>query len=149
MGEVPTVEVYETRLTEKQIIFNVLSRHFSNPDMVYAIMGNIYGESNYNHLAVNPTSGAYGIWQWLGSRKDLLFETYPNPTLHDQLEYLTWELDCQDYEKKQFNKVKKRKGVKDLTIAFCTLSLRPSPLEIENSIVKRINEAKEIEAENI
>ena len=31
--------------------------------------GNIYGESSYNPNAVNPSSKAYGICQWLGDRK--------------------------------------------------------------------------------
>jgi hypothetical protein len=42
---------------------------------------------------VNPTSGAYGIGQWLGARKAELFRRYgPNPSLSQQLEFMLWEL---------------------------------------------------------
>jgi hypothetical protein len=43
--------------------------------------------------AKNPTSGAFGIGQWLGPRKRALFEKYgSNPTFEQQLEFLQWEL---------------------------------------------------------
>jgi hypothetical protein len=43
--------------------------------------------------ALNPTSGAFGIGQWLGSRKDELFRRYgASPSPEQQLDYLAWEL---------------------------------------------------------
>ena len=43
------------------------------------IMGNIQQESNYSPTATNESSGAYGIFQWLGSRKTSL-ENYAKIT---------------------------------------------------------------------
>lgn len=46
-----------------------------------------------DHTAVNPTSGAFGLGQWLGSRKDALIARYgPNPTRQQQIEFLAYEL---------------------------------------------------------
>jgi hypothetical protein len=50
-----------------------------------------------DHTAVNPTSGAFGIGQWLGSRKQALFDRYgTNPTRQQQLEFLHEELQGGD-----------------------------------------------------
>jgi hypothetical protein len=57
----------------------------------------IAAESRLNPHAVNPTSGAFGIGQWLGDRKARLFRLFgPNPTLDQQLKYLLWELQGGD-----------------------------------------------------
>ncbi|GGN49323.1 hypothetical protein GCM10011349_19850 [Novosphingobium indicum] len=62
------------------------------------IMAALHAESNLNERAVNPTSGAYGINQWLGSRKKTLMAKYgPNPTLKQQLDFLWWELNGGDH----------------------------------------------------
>ena len=46
------------------------------------LVGNLYRESNLSPDSVNSSSGAYGIAQWLGSRKRDLFAKYGNkPTL--------------------------------------------------------------------
>jgi hypothetical protein len=48
--------------------------------------------------AVNPKSGAFGIGQWLGSRKQGLFARYGrNPSQEQQLAYLVWELNGGDH----------------------------------------------------
>lgn len=48
--------------------------------------------------ARNPTSGAFGIGQWLGPRKKALISRYgPNPTLQQQLEFLVFELKGGDH----------------------------------------------------
>lgn len=48
--------------------------------------------------AVNPTSGAFGIGQWLGGRKKELLRRYgPNPSLSQQIEFLIWELKGGDH----------------------------------------------------
>ena len=58
------------------------------------ILGNLLQESNGNPNAINKTSGAYGIAQWLGDRKKNLFYRYNNaPTLDQQLEYIWEELN--------------------------------------------------------
>lgn len=68
------------------------------PGQARGIAAGIHAESASNPNAVNPTSGAYGIGQWLGPRKRELFRRYGNnPTLSEQLEFLTWELRGGDH----------------------------------------------------
>lgn len=58
------------------------------------IVGNLMTESELNTRALNPYSGAYGIAQWLGSRKTALFNKYgKNPTLDQQLDFIWHELN--------------------------------------------------------
>jgi hypothetical protein len=50
-----------------------------------------------DHTAVNPTSGALGLGQWLGARKQAIIDRYgPNPTRQEQLEFLHSELQGGD-----------------------------------------------------
>lgn len=57
------------------------------------IAAGIESEASGDHKAVNPTSGAYGLGQWLGPRKAALFARYGNnPTREQQLEFLYSEL---------------------------------------------------------
>jgi len=153
-GSLPEVEICQKRMTNKEIIYSRLIRHYRQKETyksyytkndIAAIMGNLYAESHYNPQAINPTSKAYGICQWLGSRKKLLFDTYgENPTINQQIDYLIWELEHDSYESKQFNKVKQSKGLINKTRAFCILVERPSKEEVRMSIGKRIREAKTI-----
>lgn len=74
-------------------IKSLLSGHGFNSDQVSGITAGIYAESGGDPYAVNPTSGAFGIGQWLGARKTSLFNTYgPNPTLAQQVNFLSAEL---------------------------------------------------------
>ena len=62
------------------------------------IAAGIYAESQGDPNARNPTSGAFGIGQWLGSRKAALIARYGNnPTLTQQLDFLIWELKGGDH----------------------------------------------------
>lgn len=57
------------------------------------ILAGLYAESELDEHRVNPTSGAYGLGQWLGPRKKALFAKYgPNPTRHQQFVFLLSEL---------------------------------------------------------
>ena len=73
------------------------SRGYS-AEQAAGIAAGIHAESRGDPAAVNPTSGAYGIGQWLGSRKAELFRRYgEKPTLAQQLEFLAWELAGGDH----------------------------------------------------
>lgn len=65
-----------------------------SPLAIAAIMGNIQQESGGNASAVNPTSGAYGLYQYLGDRKRKLFAKYgKNPTASEQTQFAIDELN--------------------------------------------------------
>lgn len=62
------------------------------------IMAALHAESGLSERAKNPSSGAFGINQWLGGRKRELMRRFgPNPTLMQQLEFLWWELSGGDH----------------------------------------------------
>lgn len=62
------------------------------------IAAGVAAEAASNHGARNPTSGAFGLGQWLGPRKAELIRRYgPNPTRQQQLEFLHWELQGGDH----------------------------------------------------
>jgi hypothetical protein len=57
------------------------------------IAAGAYAESRLDPNAINPKSGAYGIGQWLGARKEELFRAFgPRPTQAQQLAFMNYEL---------------------------------------------------------
>lgn len=82
-------------------------------------------ESRLNPNAVNPTSGAFGIGQWLGSRKQELFRRYGrNPTMQQQMEFLAWELKGGDHGGKH---VLGAGSSQEALHAYITKFMRPAP----------------------
>lgn len=82
----------------KEKIFNFLKDKGLSDDQVSAVMGNLEQESQLDPKAVNPSSGAFGIAQWMGDRKsglDALAKKKgkKNTDLDVQLDYLWSEMD--------------------------------------------------------
>lgn len=62
------------------------------------VAAGVEAESRSNPNISNPTSGAQGIGQWLGTRQRELRRRYgDNPTLDQQLDFLVWELKGGDH----------------------------------------------------
>lgn len=79
------------------IVAGLRQRGFSETQ-AQGIAAGVEAESRSNYQIVNPTSGAYGIGQWLGSRKRELFRRYgASPTLDQQLDFMAWELRGGDH----------------------------------------------------
>lgn len=107
------------------------------PHQAAGIVGNLIGESELNHQAVNPSSKAFGIAQWLGDRKKKLFNKYGNnPTLEQQLDFIWEELNTS--EKRAFDKLLQTQSVEEATNSFMKHFERPSQREMAQSINKRI-----------
>lgn len=101
------------------------------------IVGNLIGESNLNHTAVNKSSGAYGIAQWLGNRKKKLFSEYGNnPTFEQQLEFVWEELNTD--EKSAYDRLLQTKSVDEAVNSFMQHFERPSKREMASSISNRL-----------
>lgn len=108
-----------------------------------AIIGNLIGESNLNENAVNPSSKAYGLAQWLGSRKTKLLNKYgKKPTFDQQLEFL-WD-ELQSDERPAFTKLLSTTDIDSATKSFMMHFERPSVAEQNQSIAKRIKNAKSL-----
>lgn len=81
------------------------------------IVGNLMQESRGNHTAINKSSKAFGLAQWLGSRKERLIQKYgPNPTVQQQLEFIWEELNTT--ENKAFQKLLNTNTISDATKIF-------------------------------
>jgi hypothetical protein len=89
------------------------------------VAAGIVAESGGDPENVNPRSGAYGIGQWLGKRKELLFKWYgPHPTLAQQLTFLAWELHGGDSGGQQ---VLRQRTASGALRSYVTDFMRPKP----------------------
>jgi hypothetical protein len=79
----------------KSICLSLKNSGFTN-QQIGGIMANLYSESGFNPLALNGSSGAYGIAQWLGGRKTALLGLANYTTLEVQLAFLLNELNTSE-----------------------------------------------------
>ena len=97
----------------KEIVWNFLLSKGLTEEAAAGVMGNIQQESNFNTEATNSTSGAYGLFQWLGGRKTGL-QQYAREQGKDvsdinlQLDYFWKELNST--EKSTLNALKEPAG---------------------------------------
>ena len=115
---------------------------------VAGILGSLSGESgtSLSSVARNPTSGAFGIAQWLGPRLAGLKafgkergRDFKNEDI--QIEFLLHELQNTS-EKKSLDAIKAAKTIEEATMIWTRKFERPSEKEIQHSISKRVNNAK-------
>lgn len=101
-------------------------RSYGVPDVVSAgIIGNIDAESSFNPRAVNPTSGAKGLIQWLS--KDRLKNARENgfdlDNVEDQIAFIIWELNNSEPRAKQ--ELMKAKTPQEAAEIFAEYYVRP------------------------
>lgn len=101
-------------------IWNFLSSKGLSDNIVAGIMGNLKMESNFNANALNASSGAFGIAQWLGGRKSSLqnFASSRGTSASDlqtQLDFLWKELNST--EKRTLNWLKSNQNASSATVA--------------------------------
>lgn len=91
--------------SNKQIVETFLRNKGLNEKAIAGVMGNIQQESNFSTTATNSSSGAYGLFQWLGSRKTGL-QNYARRTggsiddITTQLNYFWEELETTESKTK-------------------------------------------------
>ena len=98
-GITPVTSLRGSTNTEK--VWNFLQDKGLTAAQTAGIMGNIQQESCFNPGAINKKSGAYGICQWLGSRKTALqgycsSNGFSYASLEGQLNYLWHELSTSE-----------------------------------------------------
>ena len=127
-----------------ELVAGLMSRGFAREEAA-AIVGNLWAESGFNTGAVNPSSGAFGLMQWLGGRKTRLiaFARERNKDVKDlglQLDYIAWELKGgNQYETSQFQKAMAYgSDVASKTRGFAMEVERAGAHELEASMSKRI-----------
>lgn len=129
-------------------ISNTLKGLGLNNYQIAGVLGSLAGESSVmlNSKAVNPTSKAFGIAQWLGSRltglKNFAKQGNKDYTSEDtQIDFLLHEL-TNTSEKSVLNTLRKTKNLEEATLVWTRNYERPSEREIKNSIRQRINYAQ-------
>lgn len=129
-------------------LYNRLSELGLKTHQISGVLGSLSGEStvNLSATALNPSSKAFGIAQWLGSRLVGLKEfgkergrDFKNEDI--QIEYLLHELQNTS-EKKSLQAIKKAKNVEEATMIWTRQFERPSESEIQKSIQERVTNAK-------
>lgn len=132
-------------------IHNKLKELGLQKHQIAGVLGSLTGESGENLSAVakNPTSGAFGIAQWLGSRlTDLkqfgkkMGRDFKNEDV--QIAFLAHELQNTS-EKSSLDAIKKAKTVEEATAIWTRKFERPSEREIRASIDRRIKNARAFE----
>jgi len=110
-------------MSNKEIIEKYLRGKGLNDKAIAGVMGNIQQESNFSPTATNRSSGAYGIFQWLGSRKTGLQEYAKSVgksagNIYVQLDYFWKEINGS--EKKTLNVLTsdEYKSPSDYAVAF-------------------------------
>lgn len=131
-----------------QLLSGLVQRGFTKEESA-AIVGNLWAESGFRTGATNPTSGAYGLMQWLGGRKDRLIQFaqekgQPVTDVNLQLDYIAWELRGGNaYESAQFQKAMAYgPTIADKTRGFAYEVERASAGELSSSMPKRVGAAE-------
>lgn len=129
-------------------LYNRLSTLGLENHQIAGVIGSLSGESGVNLSATarNPTSGAFGIAQWLGSRLTGLKafgkergRDFKNEDI--QIEYLLHELQNTP-EKKSLQAIKSAKTTQEATMIWTRQFERPSEKEIQKSIAQRVKNAQ-------
>ncbi len=127
----------------QKIAYNFFVGKGLQPYQAAGIVGNLMGESKLNPSAVNPTSKAFGIAQWLGDRKKKLFAKYGNnPTEEQQLEFIWEELNTS--ERRAFEELLQTRTVDGAINSFMRHFERPSQKEMAQSIRNRLKYGREL-----
>lgn len=100
-----------------QYALNFFKNKGLSENQARGIVGNLMQESGGNHTITNKSSGAFGLAQWMGNRKQQLLQQYgSNPSSQQQLEFIWQELNTT--ERKAFDKLLSTNTIADATKAF-------------------------------
>lgn len=134
----------------RALMQGLIQRGFTKEEAA-AIVGNLWAESGFRTTATNPTSGAFGLMQWLGGRKSRLYsyaaEKGKQVTDKElQLDYIKWELKGGNaYETNQFKKAMSYgTDVASKTKGFAEQVERAEAGELSSSMSKRIGAAESV-----
>lgn len=137
-------EKVSTLSSTKGLLYSELKNLGLNDIQVAGVVGSLGGESseNLSHTAVNSSSKAFGIAQWLGDRQRNLIKFSSNngldyKTPEAQVKFIASEL--QGKERGALNSLLKAKTVPEATEIWTRKYERPSESEVRNSLGRRVN----------
>lgn len=147
--------------TEDKFWYALKSLGYSD-EAICGAMGNIKQESGFKTTALNSSSGAYGISQWMGGRLDSL-KNYANSkstTEEDeiiQIEFLIAEItgkgNAKDYANRRtaggkgelyhtYDEWASAKTVEEAAVYYCWFFETPSTSSVENETTKKEEEKR-------
>ena len=137
-GEVP-------RISEDEAFNYLQGSGLLQPHHTAGIIGNLFQESGMDPAAVNPKSGAYGMGQWLGPRKQALFDFAEARGVHPsdpytQMDFLINEL--RGPESKAYSRLVNANTPEEASVAFRAGYERPGKDEARDEA--RIKRAQDI-----
>lgn len=109
--------------SNKEIIEKYLRGKGLNDKAIAGVMGNIQQESNFSTTAKNSSSGAYGLFQWLGGRKTGL-EKFARSVgkssgnIYVQLDYFWKELNSSEKKSLEVLQSDQYKTPSEYAVAF-------------------------------
>jgi hypothetical protein len=116
------ISIEKSTPVEKEAAIKIAKTFFEqrgySKEQVSAIIGGLLQESQLNPNAINPSSGAYGIAQWLGDRKNRLLSKTDYNKLETQLAFVIEEFNGS--ESIAGNKLKSAKTLEDAIVAMAT-----------------------------
>lgn len=131
----------------KGLLYSELKNLGLNDVQVSGVIGSLGGESheNISHTAKNPTSGAFGIAQWLGPRYRNLVKFSNEQGLdinspEAQVKFLVNEL--KGSERGALNSILRAKSLPEATEVWTRKFERPSESEVRGSLSRRVNYAQ-------
>lgn len=138
----------------QKVVSGLMQRGFSKEESS-AIAGNIAAESGFK-TGVTNAIGAFGLMQWLGSRKKQLFEFAQSQNknasdLNVQLDFIKKELKGGGQETEAFNRTVKESGgdVSKMAYLFGKYVERPADWELAQSAKKRQGVATQLYGSDI
>lgn len=128
------------RLSLRELQQGLIQRGIA-PEDAAGIAANLYYESaGGKSNAVNPTSGARGLAQWLGSRvsdfRRVMGVDLASSTAQQQLDFVAWEL--RNSERGALAAIQDASGIDAKTMAAAQRYERPSRMELAQSMDERL-----------
>ena len=145
--------VSDSSTNESKIVTGLMKLGVKNPEALAGFMGSLKGESaTYNPKDVNPTSGATGIAQWLGSRKTELEaftgKSATQTSIDEQIAFMQYELQNKEKDTlKQLLAAKSREEGVRANIGYERYDTNMSQAQKDAEFNRRLSYANNIRVE--
>ena len=127
------IQISEDEMKNAKNAMDILINNYNfSKEAAAGICGNIFKESTWKLHAKNGI-GAFGLCQWLGVRRKLLFEKYgTSPTFSQQMEYIDYEWYNEEVAKNHRNKLNAAKTARNAALIVRKYFERPSESEADD-----------------
>lgn len=139
-GNFPSSSLEKAQVYKNYLIEN----HGLSNEQASGFLGNLYAESSLNPSIINPTSGAFGLAQWLGSRKKSLLKFAKDNGKDVNDPFLQLDFAVRELNTTHKNSHLDYNSPKSATVGYLNKFEKPSEEEKRKSFAKRVNFANSI-----